>query len=134
MSRPSKNQIIVAVMALLDGGISIEKAAKLVASYLVAERRTKELDAIMRGLLERRAKSGFYEAQVASAYELDAQTKRALEQIVRASRENVEKVFTQYRHDSSLVGGVSLETSDLRLDLTLRSKLKSLSQLTANEI
>lgn len=133
MSKPSKNQIILAMNKLVKEGMPLAQVARVVSAYLVVEHRTKELDGLMRGLLVQRAKTGIYEAEITSTFALDQETKRALEQVVRSTYNNVKQIITHQQIDSSLIGGVRLESSDLRLDLTLRSKLQRLSQLTANE-
>ncbi len=131
-TKATTRQIATAVNELLNSKLPADKIAQIVAAYLVSERRTKELDSLMRKLLELRAQSGSYEAEVTSAFELSDQIRRELEQIIKATHKNARQVIMNSQRDQSLLGGVRLETPDIQLDLTLRAKLRHLSQLTTN--
>ncbi len=125
-------QIATVINKLLDGKLPLDEVAEIVAAYLVSERRTKELEGLMRKLLELRAQDGIYEAQASSAFELNELIRNQLEQIVKSSHDNVHRVVMHEQLDKSLLGGVRLETSDIQLDLSLQGKLQHLLQLTTN--
>lgn len=129
MAKASKSDIASAVMGLIDGGASTEKIAKEVSAYLVSERRTKELDAIMRRVLELRAKYGVYEAEIASAHEIDSAIKSELKNLVKQNYPNAKEIIVHDSKDPSLVSGLVFGASELHLDLSARGKLRSLSQL-----
>ncbi len=132
MSKPSNKTIATAIDQLISGKLPAAQAAEIVAAYLVSERRTKELDGLMRKVLELRAARGVYEAQITSAYELSDKTRQDLAGIVRAAHANSKRVIMHDKRDKSVIGGVLLESSDTVLDLTVRDRLQYLSQLITN--
>ncbi len=125
MSSPSRRQLSEAILVMLKTQTT-QKVASSVANYLVANRRTKELDMIMRDIESLRLKrEGASEATAISAFELSESTKSLLHELL-----GDKKTHISYRHDPSLVGGVRVRALDWQLDLSVASKLKQLKQLT----
>lgn len=102
------------------------KVASALAAYLVDERRTRELPALIRDLEQLRfARDGVLEATAVSARELTAATRQAIQALLPASKV---QLYTEIKPE--LVGGVQVRALDQQLDLTIRSKLQRLKNLT----
>jgi F-type H+-transporting ATPase subunit delta len=125
MSAPSRKQIAEAVLSLLKSH-SPERVGQMLANYLVANRRTKEVDYIMRELESmRHGQEGISEAIATSAFELSTATKQEI-----AKRIGDKNVHLTYQVDPEVVGGVRIKGLDWQLDLSIANKLKQLRQLT----
>lgn len=132
MSKPSNKQLAVSVDRLISSGQKVHSVTGSLAAYLIAERRTKDLDAVMRALTEVRAKHGTYEAEATSAHTLDEQIVSRLKQLITSRSKNVKKIALTQRIDKQLVGGVRLDTSEFRLDTTIKNRLKQLTATHTN--
>lgn len=131
MSKPTRRQIATAISTLLADGVSVDKVVSAVAAYLSTERRTRELETIMRLVTEIRERNGVHEAVATSAFDLDKRVRAKLEHIIAAQYENTKQVILRTEKQPSLVGGVRLEVGGLQLDLSVRNRLQHLSQLTS---
>lgn len=131
MTKQNRRQVAEAIVSLIEQGLPIAKIAETVAAYAVTQRCTRELDVIMREVSGLRVNKGIREATITSARNLDEQVKTELEKIVANNYPNTQKVISNEVIEPDMVGGVRLETDDLRLDMTIRNRLRYLSQLTA---
>lgn len=98
-----------------------KKLAKAIAAFIVSERRTADLDKIMRKVSLIRQKDGKSEVTVTSAFPITDEAVDSIKQIVDGNNVTVNKVI-----DKSVIGGVRLEANDLYLDLTVRNRLNKL--------
>lgn len=98
-----------------------KKLAKAIAAFIVSERRTADLDKIMRKVSLIRQKDGKSEVTVTSAFPITDEAVDLIKQIVDGNDVTVNKVI-----DKSVIGGVRLEANDLYLDLTVRNRLNKL--------
>jgi F0F1-type ATP synthase delta subunit len=121
MSSPSRKQLAEAVLKLSQK-YSQKTAASKLAAYLVRERRSGELDAIMREAVRlRQQRSGTEEVTLTSRYKLSEAQKKHLAGLFGSKKAVINEVI-----NDDVVGGVRLESSDRLLDLTVRSRLNSL--------
>lgn len=100
------------------------------AAYLVETRRTREYELIVRDIEAALAQRGTLIANVVSARELAADTRKTITDYLK-QRSGVASVEIRSNVDPYLLGGVRIETPGQRLDATLRHKL---NQLTASKI
>lgn len=129
MSKPTHKDIAYAVRTLATKQSSA-RLSKAIASYLARERRTSELDAIMREVARQRtAEDGVTEANITSAYPLSDSVKRDLSKLIDADR-----VVLNETIDKDVIGGVRMETSDSDLDLTVRNRLNQLRRGVKQEV
>ena len=127
MSKITKQQIAEVVAELLDKGLSLSRLTRAIAAYLVAQRRTKELDAIMRDIIKFRASRGIRETTLTSAFPLDTATRESLKEIILQYYSGTKRLIVHEQQDKSLVGGLRLETDDLRLDISVHTQLQRLT-------
>ncbi len=127
MSKPTKRDIAL-VICELSRKQSADKLAKTIADYLVQERRTGELDAIMREVLrQRHNKDGISEVTLSSAFPLSKKTKASIAALVGGKN-----VVINENIDTDLLGGVRVESNEEMLDLTVRTRLNRLKQGASN--
>jgi len=127
MARPSRKTIASAVLGDLKTK-SAQLVAKELAAYLIEERRSRELEAIMRDVeVLRYAQDGVLEAQVTSVHELSAQTKRDIAHLLKAKH-----VILDVDVNPDVIGGVRVLALDSQLDLSAASKLNQLKHALVN--
>lgn len=122
MSNVKRHDIAEAVVALIKSGKSTTVIAQSLAGYLVGERRTREVMALVRDIEKLRFKhDGILEATVSSAHHIDSTIERRINDLFGAK-----KVYIRSEQEPSLVGGVRVRALDKQLDLSVESKLKQL--------
>jgi F0F1-type ATP synthase delta subunit len=128
MARATRQEISQAVLAMLQSGESTDAVASSLAGYLVSERRTRELDTLMRDIEGiRYASDDVLEATVVSARELNSSINQTIKDLLQAKQ-----VHLHHRLSPSVVGGVRVHALDRQLDLTIEAKLKRLKNITGS--
>ena len=123
--------IVAATLAQKSLGKLDERSfAFEIAAYLMAERRTTELDSLLRDIMQFRADHGIVEVIATSAHVLDALAKKDIEAQIRELYPTAKQVVITSQHDDSVIGGVRLELANQQLDLSVRNKLNRFKQLT----
>ena len=126
MAKASRHDI-AAVILELSNKLTGKKLANAVAAYVVDERRTSELDAILREVNKLRNElTGIVEATVTSAYPVSDKTKKQIKALLEQDKLVINEII-----DKDVIGGVRVETSERSLDLTVRNRLNKLKTLSA---
>ena len=126
MSKISQNDLARYVVIQLKAGGNITKLAEDIAKYLVANRRSRELAAIMRKVTaQRQIDQNIIEANVTSAHELSPQTLSKIKSLLGESNQ----VILNKKIDPSVLGGFRVESADQGIDLTVQHQIKQLRQL-----
>ncbi len=126
-----RHQVAAALAKRSLGNVNAPKFATEIAAYLLAERRTSELDSLLRDIMQYRADNGIVEVIAASAHPLTHQVNSNIEMQVRELYPSAKQIIITPEHDETAVGGVRLELANQQLDLTVRNKLNLFKQLTA---
>lgn len=120
----TRKDIARAVAARLDTGKDNTKLAQELAQYLIEERRSGELEAIMRDVQALRHETAdIIEADVTSAFPLTAATKAQIATLLPAK-----KVVMNERIDKTVLGGVRIEAGSTLIDMTIRRQLEEIKQ------
>ena len=106
----------------LSSTLPDSEIAKTVASYLISERRTADLDKIMRQVALIRFQNGIEEINVTSAFPISTDVRAKLKNFSKASNDIVINEII----DKNVIGGVKLEANNFYLDLTVRNRLNKL--------
>ncbi len=123
-------------LASIIGDITLNEKLKSkdlsleVASYLLLNQATNQLDSILRDIKSYRQSKGVIDVKVICAYELEASTIKQIKEIVISYFKNLRTVIIDSVIDKNVIGGVRLEFPNQSLDLTVRSKLNRLTQTT----
>lgn len=129
MSKVPRNQL-VEVLAGLSGKLPARKFTREVASYLLRENRTGELDSLARDWTSYRAEHGVVEVTALSAHKLSAAALGEIKRKVKQAYPGARQIIINEKLDAGLIGGVRLEFPDKQLDLSIRNKLNKFKQLT----
>lgn len=109
---------------------SRSKLSKEIASYLIDNGQTDELNSLMRDVATNIAESkGVVEVDVYSAHSLTPELKSQIQKMILASKKSARKVVVNQKIDPDVIGGVRLEFPHEMLDLTVRAKLTKLRTL-----
>jgi F-type H+-transporting ATPase subunit delta len=95
---------------------------KQLAAYLVETRRTKELDMIVRDINFYLSEVGITSATLTSAYDLSAETKKAIEKFIVQKTKSSE-VAIETRVDPNVLGGIKISLPGYELDQTIAHQL-----------
>jgi len=121
MSTPSRQELAEVILEMADKQ-SGKRLSESVAAYLVANRRTGDLDAIIREVARlRQQRDGVTEVTATTAHKLNDQLRRNIKSILDTKKLIINEVV-----DAEVLGGVRLETSEELLDLTVRNRLNRL--------
>jgi F0F1-type ATP synthase delta subunit len=125
MSRKlSRRSLAMYIATQLVGG-DRTKVVKELAAYLVDTRRTKELSLIIRDINFYLSEVGITSATVTSAYDLSAETKKAIEKFI-ALRTKSSEVAIETEIDPAVIGGVKISLPGYELDQTIAYQLTAL--------
>lgn len=129
-----RSQITPALAKMtLNPAVNAAKLGSAIASYLLSEKRTGELESFMRDLISYRADHGIIELTAVSAHKIDDEVRAEIERRVRQLYPQVRHIIINERIDPELIGGVRLELVNQQLDLTVRGKLNQFKKLTVIE-
>lgn len=98
------------------------RVIKELAAYLVETRRTKELSLIVRDINFYLSEVGITSATVTSAFDLSAETKKAIEKFI-AQKTKSSEVAVESRVDPSVLGGVRIDVPGYELNQTIAHQL-----------
>jgi F0F1-type ATP synthase delta subunit len=117
----------------LAPGADARKISQEIAAYLLSEKRTGELDSLLRDVIAQRAEDGIVEVTAVSARELTPEIRADIRSKISEEYKNAKQIIINERIDHKVVGGVRLELIDRQLDLSVRAKLNHFKQLTTIE-
>jgi len=124
MHTSSTKELALVILKLMERKTP-KVVARAVASYLVQERRTGDLDAIMREVRRLRAKEhNIVEVDVTSAFPLHDK----IRSLVKGKFPGKRVVLTESL-DKNVIGGVLVETDDTQIDATIKRQLNRLELL-----
>lgn len=113
----------------LKSGASQQLSREL-AAYLLAERRTGELDSILRDVRADWAKAGYVEVVARSAHQLSDAVRADIERQAQSLYPAAKQIVVSQVLDPEVIGGVRLTIIDRQLDLSIETTLHRFKQLT----
>lgn len=105
--------------------------AREIAAYLLTERRTAELESILRDIMQYRMEHGVLEAEVVTAHETTDRVTSDVEQLLRANYPNAKTVRVTKRQDPAVIGGLRVAMANEQLDMSVSAKLATFKRLTS---
>lgn len=118
----SRRQLASVIVA--HQGTRLEKqAVKSTAAYLVAEGRTRELELLIREIEQVASEQGHTTVRVSSANSLSSQLLQDITKLV-SKFENSNSVEIIESIDTSLLGGVVINTPEREVDLSVKGRLQ----------
>ncbi len=107
--------------------------AQEIAAYLLAERRTAELESILRDIMQYRMDHGVLEAEVVTAHPIGDDVLNHVKQLLQTAYPDVKTVHVSPHLEPSVIGGVRIDMANEQLDLTVGNKLATFKRLTSEE-
>lgn len=130
MSKLTRHQISEIIAKRSTENISATKLAEQIAAYLISERRSSELQSILRDIRQFRENQGIVEVDAYSAHKLSDQARRDIEAQVRELYPSATQIIINEIRDESVIGSIKLELANQQFDASLRVKLNRFKQLT----
>jgi F0F1-type ATP synthase delta subunit len=112
---------------------SATKLAQGIAAYLLLEKRTSELEPLLRDIMQYRLEHGVIEAEVDSVRGLPERIEAELKQLLKDNYPQTKHVTINQRQDEHLVGGMVVHLPNEQLDDSVRGRLNHFKQLIAAE-
>lgn len=109
---------------------SSKRFSQEIAAYLLSERRTDELDSILRDVQGDWAKAGRVEVIASSAHPLSPAVRADITKQIKRLYPSAQKIIVTEIHDPAVIGGVRLNLAEQQLDLSVEAKLNKFKQLT----
>ena len=117
-----REELVGAIMQVLEKSKDSRTVARSIASYLIDERQTKELDSLLRNLEQVRFDNdGVLEVEAVAARPLSAEAKEQIKQLFDAKSIQIHE-----KQDKSLLGGVRVRALDKVADLSVQARLRRL--------
>lgn len=107
-----------------------QELAREIAAYLITERRTNELESILRDIMQIRASHGIIEAEVATAHDLQTRDITEIKQLLQKSYPAAKQVNVGTHLDASVVGGLRIDMPEEQLDMSIAARLAKFKRLT----
>lgn len=106
--------------------------AREVAAYLLLERRTDELESILRDVMQYRAvHQGVLEAELVSAHDVSQHVLDEVKKLLASAYPKAKTVHITPRLDPSVIGGLRVDMPNEQLDMTVAAKLATLKRFVA---
>lgn len=125
-----RNRISQAIADRTIKGGSDKKLAKEVAAYLLGERRTAELNSVLRDVQADWAEAGHIEVIASSAHPLTQGVRADIDKQIKRLYPEAKKIIVTEVIDPDIIGGVRLSLANRQLDLSVEAKLNKFKQLT----
>jgi F0F1-type ATP synthase delta subunit len=109
------------------------RLAESIAAYLLVERRTNELEPLLRDIMQYRLDHGIVEAEIGTARELPARIAEDVKRLLKDAYPQAKRVDVHTRQDEQLVGGVLVRLPNEQFDDSVRGKLNRFKQLIKAE-
>ena len=107
-----------------------KRFAREVAAYLLSERRTSELNSILRDVQADWAAAGFVEAVTTTAHPLTNAVRNDIKRQLKKPYAKAKRIDITEVHDPEIIAGLRLDLPNQQLDLSAQAKLNQLKQAT----
>ena len=108
-----------------------QQLARQIAAYLIESHQINQAGAIMKDVISLRAKQGLVEAQVTTAFPIDATLSARVQALITAQYPDVKQIRLQNVVDKQVLSGLAIDTIDKQYNATARAKLTQLTRAVA---
>lgn len=123
--RISRRKITVYIADQLAKGGDEKKVLQELAAFLIDNKRTNELDLIVRDIEYQLLLRGIVLAHVTSAFELASETRAAITKMIK-DKTDAKTIELQQLIEPNLLGGIRLDLPGMQLDNTISRRLTTL--------
>lgn len=118
----SRTQVAHHIAEVIRTGGDRKTALRDTAAWLRAHGKVRQADYIVRDVMQSLANTGYIVADITSAKPLSTASKKNVESYL-LSLPNVKEIECSYKTDTSLIGGLRIDTSLGVLDASVRARL-----------
>lgn len=111
----------------LESGSATTVVAQKLASYLLQERRTRDVSPLFRAIEKEFDTRGSTQVVITSAHSIDSEVKQQLAKMLNAKNPVFDEVI-----DADVIGGVRARAGESEIDLTVRARLNRFKQQVIN--
>lgn len=109
----------------------VRTLAGAIAAYLLEERRTADLESLIRDIMQYRLDHGIVEADVISARELPEHVMKDVRDILGKEYPHAKEIDLDTDIKPEVIGGVRIELPNEQIDMTVKAKLDTFKRLTS---
>lgn len=124
-TRLSRRKITGYIADQLIAGVQTKTLIRQLAAFLIDNRRTKELELVVRDIEYELKKRGTVMTRVTSAHDLSTATQKAIKQLIQ-DKTDAKRIELEQFIDPSVLGGVKIDLPGLQLDATIARRLTTL--------
>jgi F0F1-type ATP synthase delta subunit len=103
--------------------------AKKIAAYLLINKRTGDLNSMMRDVKKDWADNGIIDVVATSAFPISDRVKSEVKNEILKIYPSAKQIIITENIDESVIAGIKLELTDKVLDLSIENKLNKFKQL-----
>lgn len=122
------------IILKLSKKTSSKKLAKEIAAYMLSQKRTKEIDALLRDIWSIEADKGVVEGMVEITNAKDKVPENEIKKVIKKLRPEAKQIIINYIENPDLIGGVKITLPNQQLDASIRSKLDKFKRLTVQGV
>ena len=134
MAKTARHQVAKILAERSLGRVDSKAFSEQIASFLLSEGRTAEIEPLLRDIMQYRADAGIVEVIAVSAHALTADVRTDIEAQVKAVVPTAKQVIISEELQPNMLGGIRLELPNQQFDLSVRAKLSRFKQLTTTGI
>ena len=132
MTKVSSQVLAKTILQILEEGVDSQQTAHRIAAYLITERRTKDLNTILRQLEELNyQQTGQLEITATVSHPLSEPVKDLIKNIFSPDSDSSQVVIHE-EIDKNTLGGVRVRALDKVADFSVRARLQRLRQGAIN--
>lgn len=128
MAKITAAQLATYAVDELEKGSKTSEVAEKLASYLLEERRSRDMPAVMRAINEVLASRGSDQVTITAAHNVSDETKLQLAKLLGAQNPVFSEVI-----DTHLIGGVKARSGESEIDLSVRGRLNRFKSNIVNQ-
>ena len=130
MTKQPRTKIAHAIAGTTLKSGTTKQYSDQIAAYLLSERRTSELNSLMRDVQADWTDAGHVEVTASSAHPLTDGIRETIKQRIQELYPSASRIIVTEAHDPDVIGGVRLSLANQQLDLSIEAKLNRFKQLT----
>ena len=123
--RLSRRKITNYIAGEIAAGKDVKLLVRQLAAFLIDNRRTKEVELIVRDIEHGLKNEGIILARVTSAFDLATATQTAITQLIK-EQTNARTIELRQFIDPKVLGGVKIDLPGLQMDTTIARRLTTL--------
>ncbi len=128
MVKISTNELAKYVVDQLESGVEAPALAEQLSAFLLEERRSRELPAILRAVDLELSRRGNDQVILTAAHETSSEVKKQISELLGVKNPTFTEVI-----DQNVIGGVKARSGETEIDLTVRGRLNRFKSNIVNQ-